>query len=489
MKKIITTACVFIFSVSLSAQEKVYTGSFKAASMVGPMMDYWDNPNTLKSFANILDSILYSQTKIRLAEPEKIFFEKIDPKQIYTSKLKPLPNISSFNFRIIEYSPAFLLTTAPPTTKEDSAFLNGVISCIQMSLLLTDRTGATKIEKDIEIYLKKGISNGIGLPIANLALSQKGLLELIEKSLPHLLNPNDSLQSLEMKVSGLFASDNFILAANVGKPRIQINIKKNSAIYSLGGETQIIRWNPPGYQEIIESGKNKTQLNDSLAAEIKNEKKNSSPIFIYLKQSLRDAVHNKNYEIVMPAKFWNEVNTGTFGQTTLAALQGAHHRIMEDKDTIGYFSISKGGTDSNKSFYTNSISNGIDTSSITNIIQTPNKVPVEYDYVVKGTIYKHNFIVKIYGYQYIREIWIDDTLVATVFGDIEPEKFVLANTFDNTPLLNCMILFSYHSYFSSKSLTRLYSAGMQLRFSEYFPLFPLPESYNFYPRVEYHYNN
>ncbi|MFX6019236.1 hypothetical protein ABTF08_20375, partial [Acinetobacter baumannii] len=85
--------------------------------------------------------------------------------------------------------------------------------------------------KDLEIYLKKGISNGIGLPVSNLVLSQKGLLELIEKSLPHLLNPNDSLQSLEMKVSGLFASDNFILAANIGKPRIQVDIKKNSAIY------------------------------------------------------------------------------------------------------------------------------------------------------------------------------------------------------------------------------------------------------------------
>jgi len=77
MKKIIATACVFIFSILLNAQEKVYTGSFKAASMVGPMMNYWDNPNTLKSFANILDSILYSQTKIRLAAPEKIIFEKI----------------------------------------------------------------------------------------------------------------------------------------------------------------------------------------------------------------------------------------------------------------------------------------------------------------------------------------------------------------------------------------------------------------------------
>ncbi|MGL1161912.1 hypothetical protein ACSTKX_25105, partial [Vibrio parahaemolyticus] len=90
--------------------------------------------------------------------------------QIYASKLKPSPAASSINFRIIEYSPAFLLTAAPPTTKEDSAFLNGVISCIQMSLILTDATGATKIEKDLEIYLKKGISNGIGLPVSNLVL-------------------------------------------------------------------------------------------------------------------------------------------------------------------------------------------------------------------------------------------------------------------------------------------------------------------------------
>lgn len=489
MKKIITTACVFIFSVLLNAQEKVYTGSFKAASMVGPMMNYLNNPNTLRSFTSILDSTLYSQTKIGLADPEKIIFEKIDPKQIYTSKLNPPPNIPSINFRIVEYSPAFLLHASPPTTKEDSAFLTGVISCIQISLLLTDQKGATKLEKEIEIYLKKGKSNGIGLPVANLALSQKGLLALIEKALPHLLNPNDSLQTLEIRASGLFASDNFILANNLGKPRTQIDIRKNSGIYNVAGESQIIRWRPPGYQEIIESGKNRTPLNDSLAATIKHEKKNSNPVFIYLKQSLRDAVYNKNYEIVMPAKFWNEVNTGNFGQTTLTALPGNHHLIIEDKDTIGSFSISKGDIDSTKLFNLNSISNGIDTNSITNIIETPNKIPVVYDYIIQGNIYKHLFSIKIYGYQFIREIWIDNLLVATIFGDIEPEKFVLANTIDNIPLLNCMILFAYQSYFSSKSLTRVYSFGMQQRFSEYFPLFPLPESYRFTPRIEHNQNN
>lgn len=453
MKKIIATACVFFFSVLLNAQEKVYTGSFKAASMVGPMMNYWDNPNTLKSFANILDSILYSQTKIRLAAPEKIIFEKIDPKQIYASKLKPSPAASSINFRIIEYSPAFLLTAAPPTTKEDSAFLNGVISCIQMSLILTDATGATKIEKDLEIYLKKGISNGIGLPVSNLVLSQKGLLELIEKSLPHLLNPNDSLQSLEMKVSGLFASDNFILAANIGKPRIQVDIKKNSAIYSIGGESQIIRWNLPSYQEIIISGKNKTIVTDSLAKAIKIENALTNSIFIFLKQSLRDAIYDKNYNIIIASKLWNQMQSDLSVLTTLKALQGVHHKILEDKDTIGSFSITTGGFDKTKLFYTNRISNGIDTTSITQINETTAPISVIYDYRVNGIMREHRFNILIYANHYIREIWIDGILVATVFGDSFPEKFVLSSTINNLPLLNFMILFSYQSFFSTKSLT------------------------------------
>ncbi|MFK5108460.1 hypothetical protein ACI394_28350, partial [Klebsiella pneumoniae] len=91
---------------------------------------------------------------------------------------------------------------------------------------------------------------------------------------------------------GLFASDNFILAANIGKPRIQVDIKKNSAIYSIGGESQIIRWNLPSYQEIIISGKNKTIVTDSLAKAIKIENALTNSIFIFLKQSLRDAIYD-----------------------------------------------------------------------------------------------------------------------------------------------------------------------------------------------------
>lgn len=139
--------------------------------------------------------------------------------------------------------------------------------------------------------------------------------------------------------------------------------------------------------------------------------------------------------------------------TTLKALQGVHHKILEDKDTIGSFSITTGGFDKTKLFYTNRISNGIDTTSITQINETTAPISVIYDYRVNGIMREHRFNILIYANHYIREIWIDGILVATVFGDSFPEKFVLSSTINNLPLLNFMILFSYQSFFSTKSLT------------------------------------
>ncbi|MFX7816305.1 hypothetical protein ABTK28_20360, partial [Acinetobacter baumannii] len=92
-------------------------------------------------------------------------------------------------------------------------------------------------------------------------------------------------------------------------------------------------------QEIIISGKNKTIVTDSLAKAIKIENALTNSIFIFLKQSLRDAIYDKNYNIIIASKLWNQMQSDLSVLTTLKALQGVHHKILEDKDTIGSFSI------------------------------------------------------------------------------------------------------------------------------------------------------
>jgi hypothetical protein len=485
MKTTITIAYMLLFSIFLSAQQKLQHGSFRCFSMVGPMMRYLDNPETVKLFSQKLDSVLYVHTGQRIANPHQIFFQQMDKKLLSSERFTPASNQTSISLFLIEYSPQFLLTTSRPTTKEDSSFLNGIVSCLQIGLQITDQNGKATIQKEIEIYLKKGISNGIGLPLANLVLSQKGFLDLCDQILPRLVNNKDSLQTIEMRASGVFAADNFILAANAGKPRIRVDIKKNSAIFPIAGTTQLLRWNAPAYQEIIESGKSKTNLNDSLAAAIKQEKKGLNAVFIYLKQDLRDAINNRNYEIIMPAKYWYEQTTAAYGQTTLATLEGRHHRIVTDRDTIGNFEIIKGGSDSTKLFSLHKLSNGVDTASITQFDENPFVIPLVYDYQINGVMNSSKFKVLIYGNQYIRELWVDGELVSTVFGDIVPEKIVLASATKNIPLLNFLVLFSYQSYFSSKSLTRYNGVSQPLRFSDYLPLFGLPESYyQFFPNIQ-----
>jgi hypothetical protein len=489
MKTTITIAYLLFFSIILSAQQKLQHGSFRCFSMVGPMMRYLDNPETVKQFSQKLDSTLYVYTGKQIVNPNQITFQQMDKKLLSTERFTPVINQPSISVFLIEYSPQFLLTTSPPTTKDDSAFLNGVVSCMQIGLQITDQNGNPIIQKEIEVYLKKGISNGIGLPLANLVLSPKGFLDLCGQILPRLVNNKDSLQTIEMRAGGVFAADNFMLAANAGKPRIQVNIKKNSAIFLIDGVTQLLRWDVPTYQEIIETGKNKTALPDSLMAAIKKERKGLNAVFIYLKQDLRDGINNKNYEVVMPAKYWFEQTNAGYGQTTLNVLEGSHHRIVTNKDTIGYFDITKGGRDTTKLFSLHKVSNGFDTTSITQITETPFVIPLVYDYQISGVMNGNNFKIRMYGNQYIREIWVDGELVATIFGDIVPEKIVLATAIENTPLLNFLILFSYQSYFSSKQLSRYSRISQQLLFSDYLPIFGLPDSYQFYPHIDQHFEN
>ncbi|MEN9599431.1 MAG: hypothetical protein RL596_1750, partial [Bacteroidota bacterium] len=80
MKTTITIAYLLFFSIILSAQQKLQHGSFRCFSMVGPMMRYLDNPETVKQFSQKLDSTLYVYTGKQIVNPNQITFQQMDKK-------------------------------------------------------------------------------------------------------------------------------------------------------------------------------------------------------------------------------------------------------------------------------------------------------------------------------------------------------------------------------------------------------------------------
>lgn len=427
------------------AQQLIYPGSFRCYSGNGPVMNYWKDSAIMQQFTSELDSLLQQKMQLRLpqhAAPRFVPFKKSGTGQSDAADANQYPKI---NIDLLEFSTEGYIQQFNLDIR-DTAFVREVGSIFNLQLTIQPNAQSTSLSRSLEVFIKNGPAQGMGLPVNNLPVTARGFSQLMHKSLEILLDTSVLHEQIEMKVSQPYIGDNFILAQTAGMPRTEVQSANQISRFTLFNQQQILRWGPQEYRDIVLRGKNKTMLGTSMEEAINENRAAGASEFVFLLQEGRDVVGDQTYQLIMPAQLSARVGQV---QTTpfIHPLSGKYHRLVSGTDTIAQFSIRRDVPDPEKKLFFHQVSNGTDPASLYTIAETPSVVPVRYDFLVEGEINGTPFSIGISSGAYIREFFLNKRPISIAIGNKAPERFVIFDASVSATVFNALMLIGFNSYF------------------------------------------
>lgn len=435
----------FVICFASQAQQIIYPGNFRCFSGNGPVMNYWKDAAIMQQFTGELDSLLQQKMNLRL--PKNVSLNFVPFKKSSTDKQAgantngfPKINIDLIEFSTEGYIQQFNLDIL------DTAFVREVQSVFNLQVNIQANAQETSLTRSIEVFVKNGPAQGMGIPVNNLPVTAKGFSLLMMKSLAILLDTSAQHEQIEMKVSKPYIGDNFILAQTAGMPRTEIMSSKQISRFQFFNQQQILRWGPQEYRDIMLKGKNKTILSNDMEEAISKHRTGAASDFVFLLQEGRDVVGDKTYQLMIPAQLSSASDAYQISPF-IHPLAGKYHSLLSGTDTIAHFSIRRDVPAPGKQLYFHQVSNGIDPSSLYTITETPSIVAVKYDFLVEGDMMGTPFSIGISSGTYIREFFLNNRPISIAIGNKAPERFVIFDTSVSPALFNALMIIGFNSYF------------------------------------------
>ncbi len=442
MLKLVTGFIISLTCLLAQAQTTIYPGNFRCISVKGPLMDYFNhNDYTNLTVANDLDSVIRLKRNWELTNLNAIRFLPINKNSESIPVLKyPHLNVGLIEYGTYDYIKQFNLDI------RDTTFAREVISVLHLQVQLEGKNQSILFEKELDVFVKKGTSNGIGIPFNNLHFTRKGFLETLKKSFAILFDSTTTNEAIELTVGGAFVGDNFILAKTNGLPRSQVATTKGISKFKYNGQEQLIRWGEQLYKDVLLKGKNKTILPDNLsnAFEASINKEGTKPIFLI--QEGRDIVSNKNYLLQIAAHIGADPNSYV-ARPLVEIIPGNFQVLLNEKDSLAVFKIEINKIDSTKKMFLSQVTNGVDTNSIVDLPGPKKEISLVYDFWIKGNLKSQPFEIKVAGDRYLREFYFNNELICVANGNKAPERFVVLDNSISPEILNALFIIGFNSFF------------------------------------------
>ena len=404
-------------------------------------MNYWNSEIVQKEFTKDIDSLLLKKLGLKLEKNTLIAFKKKSNNNQSENVTNIIINEPQLNIDLIEYTTAEYIRQFDLDIL-DTLFVKEVKSVLRLLVNIKRAKEAPIFNSAIDIFIKVGITNGMGIVAHNLPFSSKGFTEVLKKSMAILLDSTKTDAQIEVKAARVFIRDNFILDKLIDKPRVQVTSKNNISKFSYNNQQQIIRWGEQLYQNIILTGKNKTALPDSVLTAIKKEVTADNDNKLILIQDARDVVLDNNYLMSIIAY----LDFDFIGNQKVKIIKGSFNTITLNKDTVARFSIENAVIDTSKKIFTQQITNGVDNKLTFTIDSSGRTLSLAQDYVIKGKIWNQSFKICISGERYLKEFYLEDQLVCVANGDKALERFVILDESISNSLLNALLMIGFNSY-------------------------------------------
>ena len=449
MKRLFYLCLLLLAGFQVPAQKKVVIEAIRSFSMFGPSMYYLEDTAVQSSIKNKLSAILDKYYNLSLSNQSL-------PIENYTSTEALKNNVGKFSntdtstwhlfVEVYEYDPISFLTGSA-LEAPDSTIISGASSIFQISCILTN--GLQEIVSNQSVF--SAITNtetaGFGIRPKNIFLTKKSFASVIQVGLQMALNPDNETLVADIKAPAVYYADNFMMGYIKNTSKILVNPIKDSWSFSLLDNAEVLRMGEQLFDEIWI----KRKLIDSSASELlikkmKETGNTASSDFIYLRQECRDVYQDKNYTIKIATEIDPYSQASSKKEIFSDFLQGPLHMMLQGKDTAAIFSINKLVGDPFKQVYLDKTTNGIDSSSTARVSKIDYPFQITYDYQLTGKIRGEQFTIRSFWNHEMKEIYLNNRLIAIVKGKTDPENFIITKDFKDAIMIKELLLIAYNKF-------------------------------------------
>lgn len=150
-------------------------------------MNYWNSEIVQKEFTKDIDSLLLKKLGLKLEKNTLIAFKKKSNNNQSENVTNIIINEPQLNIDLIEYTTAEYIRQFDLDIL-DTLFVKEVKSVLRLLVNIKRAKEAPIFNSAIDIFIKVGITNGMGIVAHNLPFSSKGFTEVLKKSMAILLD-------------------------------------------------------------------------------------------------------------------------------------------------------------------------------------------------------------------------------------------------------------------------------------------------------------
>ena len=458
MKRLIVTKFL-LFTLVFSFQgwsqnaptPTVVVEQIQAYSYLNPSASYWKIPANISPILESLDSSLFVTLKMqrdkgyltttnaltKLNQPGKI---KID----WSNSLS-IPYHAYIE--IYEMDPEFAYKNdlvKLSESEKDSIHSVWFIACSIFNLK-KERV----FQKTIMLGFTPIESIGLGYTIKSSPTMPSLLYYTIAKAMNYLDAAGDEIDFINVKVPAAYATDNYWMPFVHNMPRVLFDTTKKFISFEDNAGLHALRIPPAVLKKINNKDKSETNPYKDLVELIRKTRPYFNRNEYYqVMQPLRDIQNNIDYTLESYIEFNSEPVVGDNSSPKLAIqfLPEVIHRIFQDKDSIGNFSVKDFVKEENKFYYPDIVYNGYDSSKTANLGTIFTKQSITHTRVISGKSMNHDFVIQLNYENNITTLLIDKQIVMVISGNKKPVQMVEKRT--KLPALeNLLLLIAYAEIF------------------------------------------
>ena len=429
---------------------KVVVEQIQAYSYLNPTASYWKIPANISPILETLDSSLFVTLKMQRDKDYTTTTNALT-KLNQTGKIKiDWSNSLTIPYHayieIYEMDPEFAYKNDLVNLSErekDSIHSVWFIACSIFNLK-KERV----FQKTIMLGFTPVESLGLGYTIKSTPSMPSLLYNAIAKSMNYLDAEGDEIDFINVKVPAAYATDNYWMPFVHNMPRILFDTTKKFISFEDNAGVHALRMPPAVLKKINNKDKSETNPYKNLVERLRKTRPQFNRNEYYqVMQPLRDIKNNIDYTLESYIEFNSEpVFNDNTPRLAIQFLPEVIHRIFQDKDSIGYFTVKDFVKEENKFYYPDLVYNGYDSSHSANLGTFFAKQPITHSRVISGKSMNHDFVIQLNYENNITTILIDKQMVMAISGNKKPLQMVEKR--NNLPTIeNLLLLIAYAEIF------------------------------------------
>jgi hypothetical protein len=429
----------------------------QAYSYLNPTANYWQIPTNINPFLEALDTSLFVTLKMqreknyntlnltltKTNQPGKI--------KINWSASRDIPYHAYLE--VYEMDPEFAFRNDLIVTNDSVKFSqrkkrDSIHSVWFVACSIFNLKQERVFQKTIMVGFTPIGTLGIGYTIKTSPSMPNLVFSAIAKSLNFLDTEGDDIDFIDVKIPAAYATDNYWMPFVHNMPRTLFDTSKQFISFADQEGAHALRVPAAVLKKINHKDKSETNPYKEIISTLKKTRSlfNNNEYYQVI-QPLRDIKNNIDYTLDTYIEFTTEpVSNDNKPKFAIQFLPEVTHRIYQEKDSIGFFTVNDFVKEEKKFYYPDIVYNGYDSSRSAPLGTFFAKQPIVQSRVISGISFNHEFSIQLNYENNITTILVDKLMVMVISGNKKPSQMVAKGSLPSN-LQSLLLLIAYAEIF------------------------------------------